>query len=866
MADRFGYAIWPGIDSMLSVHYALGHGITPGVADLKSLPQTLTTTYLPTGTTGFKEIGDLVITDGAETVTLPDCRVVEIHSDNSNGTDWHFKIEDRRWRWRDCGTISGAYNQLDDHGKLIPWTIRSPMELVKLCLDAMGEFRVNQLLGQNFFNTSVDMPPGLDSKVGALAEKLNPPWIGVKPTTGTNPPINWVNEKPMYALQQICDLFGRRLIYRWSTNGVMIARPGVGKDLPDDGSIFNFTPAISKPVKPSAVAVFGSPTRYQAKLVLEAVGKEWDGSYRPIEFLSYRPQPTVVGGVAQVTQCSVLLPQTGVNFKLTVNGVEFEVSSVGTDAAATVAALVAAVNASTNPLVQGKVTAGGSAALVVGQSFLLTAAIKGVPFDVSTAISGTGGTNAAFENFIVTAPQVGTTTPGGWQYSVPGQFHNVAATSRLTYYEARDLAKESVWKTYRLANYSPQGTRIFIPGFGEVRRRQQIVLQDTKVEQVRPEAQDENLLDRTTNQPLTLNFYNGYSRDVPAAVYGSHTQNGLRGLTGWWTGYSGNQDTPPGSQVMVPFSLDPVQQLVKFSDYVFRSHPGLSQRRQQTRVSLGPVFPVEGGEFQLTVNGVVFKRTVAADETSATITANLVSQINASVNPLIQGILTAGSASTFDFVITGSQSGVAFAVTTATTGTGLQFSATTTQGTSVRGGSNRITEPFLVLETGMNIRNAATNNLEQFYLSRAVPGGDPTTPAMVEKHDDVQLNVIAQYENIISLVPRGFTILEADAINRANYYLDGMTMQFYSKGAVTVEYNGIRALDVDGSIQQITWIIDEGGAVTTASKNMEHSVYVAPYPQRRRAEFLNPVQRRAIADGANPQRSFLNPINPQSGI
>ena len=121
---------WPGVVSVASVTYTCSHGISPGTVILTTYPQQ----------GQIATSGDLVIGDGTNLVTLRDCRVSRLRGDGgAQGQSWTLEIQDRRWRWPGLASISGSYNQLDNRGKLIPWTIRSPVELAQLCIAAMGE-------------------------------------------------------------------------------------------------------------------------------------------------------------------------------------------------------------------------------------------------------------------------------------------------------------------------------------------------------------------------------------------------------------------------------------------------------------------------------------------------------------------------------------------------------------------------------------------------------------------------------------------------------------------------------------------------------------------------------------------------------
>src|SRR5262249_19588328 len=84
----------------------------------------------------------------------------------------------------------------------------------------------------------------------------------------------------------------------------------------------------------------------------------------------------------------------------------------------------------------------------------------------------------------------------------------------------------------------------------------------------------------------------------------------------------------------------------------------------------------------------------------------------------------------------------------------------------------------------------------------------------------------------------GVSLLEADPLLRARYYLDGLAAQFQVRDAQTVQYNGIRAIELDGAVYQVSWEVGPGGAETTAGRNTEHDIWVEPYPRRRRVEML----------------------------
>jgi hypothetical protein len=187
-----------------------------------------------------------------------------------------------------------------------------------------------------------------------------------------------------------------------------------------------------------------------------------------------------------------------------------------------------------------------------------------------------------------------------------------------------------------------------------------------------------------------------------------------------------------------------------------------------------------------------------------------------------------------------------------------------------------IQEPKLFLRCACNVKNAATQQVVAYSETKLFRPG----PAVhIERHQDIQLNVIGDYRIApmkgAPVGPGGAQyvwqlkntrLLEADAVLRARYYLIGALLQYQFKGGLTVEYNGIEPIRMDGKTMQVTYKVQGGvGTATVASTNMEHSTWVYPYPARRRAENLNAVARNMNAGGrvdnpgGNPGSQNPNP-------
>ena len=95
-------------------------------------------------------------------------------------------------------TIYGMYNQRNQFGELIPWTVRSPRELVTLCLHAIGE--------KDF---TIDVPEGISSVDVSLKGR---DFQGVSKWKDfdlnfTNPAIEWNGATPELMLADLCEQF-----------------------------------------------------------------------------------------------------------------------------------------------------------------------------------------------------------------------------------------------------------------------------------------------------------------------------------------------------------------------------------------------------------------------------------------------------------------------------------------------------------------------------------------------------------------------------------------------------------------------------------------------------------------------------------
>lgn len=548
---------YQNLPPLVSFVYTVSHGATPSNIVVRTLPGKL----IPPG------IGQMMVSDGFRAFVLHDVRIDYFVADRQggSGTEWEIRFSDERWKWQ-YSVVHGWYNQLDPNGKLIPSTVRSPRELAILCLRAIGVPKY-----------TVDMPPGITQQDAQgqpefLVSGINFPQIGL------NPPCDWYGENAAVALSQLCDQCGRRLVFDPFTRTAHIVRHGVGANLPP-GSLVMQQLSITAPDNPDAVTVLGSPTRYQPMLKLQAVAPDYDGQLKPIKFLSYAPLADESNQITRVVVTSVAEDALGdqpiLRYNITVpnaNGgapktarVEYEVVSGNT---------VAVVAAVLKTLTEAALAAEG-----LGGDFVVTVAAENItieysgggPFDVMIS------TDSHLTQVLVAPYGAGAVS---WDYCAPPLFMGVRATRRLTLAQATALAQRYVFKMYRITGTDVETDKVpvNVPGYGNVFKRQNIILLDGMVEQIVPEGGDDefatdNGIDEN-DESLTVNLYEGYSKDKAGEVYGSVAVDIFNGFT--YVGDAADaaadgMNTSPSSRVPVGFSVDATYGCILFADYIYRT-------------------------------------------------------------------------------------------------------------------------------------------------------------------------------------------------------------------------------------------------------------------------------------------------------
>jgi hypothetical protein len=245
-----GLFTYGGVDpgSIVSGSFTLAHGIGPSRCTL----------YVATMPATAPKVGPLSIGYGSVKLTFRDCVLDSVSREiGEDGRElWGLHLYDRRWKWRAApGQISGYYNvRRGGKESIVADTKKTPRELAKLCLEAMGE---------SGYDVS-ELPDGL------------------------YPEIEWDYARPAEALASLAESLGC-LVVLSIKDRVRVCKVGQGKTLPMGPTWTSGGGELDTPERPDRLVVVSAPTRWQADLDLEAVGLDVSGDVVPIDQLSYKP-------------------------------------------------------------------------------------------------------------------------------------------------------------------------------------------------------------------------------------------------------------------------------------------------------------------------------------------------------------------------------------------------------------------------------------------------------------------------------------------------------------------------------------------------------------------------------------------------
>jgi hypothetical protein len=239
---------FPGINTALGGEMTLTRGVKPSVCTLYMVPQD--NLVLAPGTLTFHQDGVFVQFADA----LLDTGYVRMQA-TATRQRWAVQIADRRWRWQ-FTTIDGEYNVRLPDGTVDESEKKNPQELAAILLTRLGAAP---------FDVS-----GMPTSV----------W----------PYVRWVGKNAADALQELCDYVACAVVLG-TDNVVRVVALGTGttEGALETGRARHQRFRLPMRRRPLTIAVTCGPTRYQAELATEAIGREQEGDQHVLDSLLYAP-------------------------------------------------------------------------------------------------------------------------------------------------------------------------------------------------------------------------------------------------------------------------------------------------------------------------------------------------------------------------------------------------------------------------------------------------------------------------------------------------------------------------------------------------------------------------------------------------
>lgn len=256
------YVTFRGVEAHLDVQATFAHGTVPCQFQIRVPPAD-----------GIDLGGTLALHFGGTTIAFPDCKVDKVEAlRNADGLMvWTLIVLDRRWKWKECGQVSGYYNvrEGDNASALagVPKQIKKGTEkdvraLMKICLDAMGE-------------------------TGYVLSKV---------PKDVFPEVEWDYKNPAQALFDLARAINFRIVLSLK-NRVELWPEGEGQKLTKQGAL-DYQQTIDPPERPDSLIFVGQRKLWEQDLELEAVCRTMAGEYLPIDHpaISYKPSVRPIDG------------------------------------------------------------------------------------------------------------------------------------------------------------------------------------------------------------------------------------------------------------------------------------------------------------------------------------------------------------------------------------------------------------------------------------------------------------------------------------------------------------------------------------------------------------------------------------------
>lgn len=145
--------------------------------------------------------------------------------------------------------------------------------------------------------------------------------------------------------------------------------------------------------------------------------------------------------------------------------------------------------------------------------------------------------------------------------------------------------------------------------------------------------------------------------------------------------------------------------------------------------------------------------------------------------------------------------------------------------------------PQLLINTGFRLRDSVGLRPARFIVGGPTGAtAHPRCPPAIVHHAE-----LVQVVNVVrSVAAENPTFALADVATNldellplANYYLRAAMREYELDAAATIHYPGVVGIEPDGAIAQVTWQVGGSPAMTTASRNTEHTYYLPTAKERR---------------------------------
>ena len=161
--------------------------------------------------------------------------------------------------------------------------------------------------------------------------------------------------------------------------------------------------------------------------------------------------------------------------------------------------------------------------------------------------------------------------------------------------------------------------------------------------------------------------------------------------------------------------------------------------------------------------------------------------------------------------------------------------------------NRRLTTADLFLNASVQVKDVKTWALQRYVKERVYPGPQAGTGARILHSERwgwtraIYVVIDGEETNIVSGTTNNYEDLDQELSEQ----MDAVELEYQATLPQQITYDGLKPIDLDGAIQQVTWSVSiTEGATTQASRNNEFSTEVPTYEQRR-------VRERLRADDVN---------------